>query len=71
MGGGRLSDNLLMEGRLRVENGWKGNKRMRVGRKMVKVCDLNVTSRTKGFQSALKNKYDIVRGQGLGNDDEE
>ena len=69
--GGGMSDHLLVEGRLRVEQRWKGNKRVGAGREVVKVSELNVESKAEEFQHALREEYDSVRGQGLGSVEEE
>ena len=66
-----MSDHLLMEGRLRVEARWKGNKRVGAGREVLKASELNVESKAEEFHHALREKYDSVRGQGLGSVEEE
>lgn len=37
----------------------------------VKVIELNVASKAEGFQQAVEDKYDVERGQVLGNVEEE
>ena len=68
---GRMSYHLLVKGRLRVEQRWKGNKRVGRGREVVKVSELNVASRGKEFRQAVNEEFDCVRGQGLGDVEEE
>ena len=66
-----MSDHLLVEGRLRVEQRWKGIKRVGVGREVVKVSELNVESKAEEFQQALSEEYDSVRGKDLKSIEEE
>lgn len=44
--GGKMSDHPLVEGRVRVELGCKGNRRVEGGRQIMKFSKLNVASRS-------------------------
>ena len=68
---GGMSDPLLVGGRMRVEQRWKGNKRVGGGREVVKVSELNVASIAEEFWQAMNEEFDSVRGQGLGDGEEE
>lgn len=37
-----VCDHCLVEGRLRGEHGWKGNRRVGEGKEVVKACELNL-----------------------------
>ena len=66
-----ISRRVVAEGRMRVELRWKQNKRVGGGREVVKVTELNVTSRAEEFRQAVNEEFDSVRGQGLGDVEEE
>ena len=68
---GGMSDHLLVEGGIRVEQRWKGNQGVGGGREVVKVNKLNVAGRAEKFQQAANEEFDSVRGQALGDVEEE
>ena len=41
-----MSDHILLEGRMRVKQRWKGNRRARGGREVVEVSELNVVKQS-------------------------
>lgn len=53
-----MSDQLLVEGRLCVDQGWKLNRRMEEGRDVGKLSEFNVTTIAAEFQQILMEKYD-------------
>ena len=60
---GGMSDHLLVEGRMRVEQRCKGNKRLGGGRDVAKVSELNVASREEEFRQAVNEEFECARAR--------
>ena len=55
--GGVMSDHFLVEARLKLEGGWRIAVRMEGMRNVLKVSELNNSTRERAYQESLRGQY--------------
>ena len=60
--GERLSDNFLVEARLKLVGGWRSAERMEGVRNVLKLSELNHSVKERAYQESLRGKYEVWRG---------